>query len=142
MNDAKPAWLRVVLDTNIYISAFTSPGGPIEELWRSACERHYTLIVSRPIVNEVAETLRECFGWADDRVLDFMKRLIRVAEIADATEAVSAVKDDPDDDRILECAVAGRADLIVSGDRHLRKLKSFRGIAIVHPAEFRRVLGL
>jgi uncharacterized protein len=50
------------------------------------------------------------------------------------------IGDDPDDDRILECALAGKADLVVSGDRHLRKLKSFRGIGIVHPSDFLRTL--
>jgi predicted nucleic acid-binding protein len=47
---------------------------------------------------------------------------------------------DPDDDRILECAVAGAADLIVSGDHHLNRLKSFRGIGIVRPVDFLRTL--
>jgi len=45
------------------------------------------------------------------------------------------------DNRILECAVAGHASLIVSGDRHLRKLKSYKGIGIVTPTDFRRILG-
>lgn len=49
---------------------------------------------------------------------------------------------DPDDDRIVECAVAGNADLIVSSDHHLTKLKEFRGIGIVRPMDFRRTLGV
>jgi len=50
------------------------------------------------------------------------------------------IQSDPDDDRILECAVAGNADLIVSGDRHLTKLKEFQGIGIVRPIDFLRTL--
>ncbi len=50
------------------------------------------------------------------------------------------IKDDPDDDHILACALAGRADLIVSGDRHLLKLKSYKGIGIVRPKDFLHTL--
>jgi predicted nucleic acid-binding protein len=50
------------------------------------------------------------------------------------------IADDPSDDRILECAVAGRADLIVSGDRHLRKLTVYRNIGIAGPSDFLRTL--
>ena len=51
------------------------------------------------------------------------------------------VAEDEDDNRILECAAAGEANLIVSGDRHLRKLKSYAGIGIVTPTDFRRMFG-
>jgi predicted nucleic acid-binding protein len=52
------------------------------------------------------------------------------------------IEDDPADDRILACAVAAKADLIVSGDHHLRRLKAFSGIGIISPVDFRRTLGL
>jgi predicted nucleic acid-binding protein len=55
---------------------------------------------------------------------------------------IEVIHDDPPDNRILECAIAGQADLIVSGDRHLLKLKSYQGIPIVRPVDFRRTLGL
>jgi predicted nucleic acid-binding protein len=65
-----------------------------------------------------------------------------VAEIIGPTITLPIIKDDPSDDRILECAVAGQADLIVSGDHHLTNLKSFRGIGIIRPADLLRTLGV
>ena len=58
--------------------------------------------------------------------------------VSAAIISLEVVKADPDDDKILECAVEGSADLIVSGDRHLTRLKSFRGIGIVRPIDFHR----
>ncbi len=54
---------------------------------------------------------------------------------------LQVIASDPDDDRILECALAGNADLIVSGDRHLTRVKAFEGIGIVRPTDFLRMLG-
>ncbi|HEY6851174.1 MAG TPA: PIN domain-containing protein, partial [Terracidiphilus sp.] len=67
--------------------------------------------------------------------------LAKVAEIVTPQITINAVAADNDDNRILECAVAGNADLIVSGDHHLSDLKSFRNIGIVRPVDFQRTLG-
>ncbi len=141
MSAAKPGKLRVVLDSNVYVSAFTHPQGPVFELWRQALEQRYTLIVSPPIIHEVARCLRLDFGWSEARLVRRMKLLVKIAEIVAPTEPVTFIIDDPDDNRILECGLAGSADVIVSGDRHINKLKTFRGIAIVRPMDFRRMLG-
>jgi predicted nucleic acid-binding protein len=71
-----------------------------------------------------------------------LKLVARVAEIVSPKISLRVITEDPADDRVLECAVAGRADLIVSGDRHLQKLESFRDIGIVRPSDFLRTLGL
>ncbi len=71
-----------------------------------------------------------------------MKRVVRVAKIVEPKFTLNAVKADPDDDRILECAVEGNADVIVSGDRHLTRLKGFQGIGIMRPIDFLRTLGI
>ena len=63
-------------------------------------------------------------------------RLETVAEIVEPEEVLDVIAEDPDDNRVLECAVKGRADLIVSGDRHLLKLGSYQGIAIVTVRQF------
>ena len=70
-----------------------------------------------------------------------LKLLAKVADIVMPTAALQVIKEDDDDNRILECAVAGKADLIVSNDHHLRRLKTYEGIGIVHPIDFRRTLG-
>ena len=75
-------------------------------------------------------------------MIHYMKLITRVAEIVVRTITLNEIEADETDNRILECAVAGKADLIVSGDQHLKRLKTFRGIGIVRPADFHRTSGL
>lgn len=93
------------------------------------------------ILREIAHVLRDVLHWQEADIVAQLKLVAKVAEIVSPAIRLQVVAEDPTDDRILECAVAGRADLIVSGDRHLRKLKSFRGIGIVRPGDFLLTLG-
>ena len=136
------ARLRVVLDSNVYVSAFTHPQGRLFQIWRQAVMRTFHLLVSPAIIDELGGVLRDKFGWQDKETRDRLKLLVKVAEIVNTTEALSVIEDDPDDNRILECAVFGQADLIVSADYHIRRLKSYQGIGIVSPTDFLRTLGL
>jgi putative PIN family toxin of toxin-antitoxin system len=141
MSIAKPGRLRVVLDTNVYFSAFTHRLGAPFRIWQKAISGRYTLLVSPVIMRELARVLRDRARWQDSEVLAQLKLLARIAKIVSPTMTVQAVSDDESDNRILECALAGRADLIVSGDHHLKKLKTFHHIAIVRPVDFARTLG-
>jgi putative PIN family toxin of toxin-antitoxin system len=134
------AELRVVLDTNVYVSAFARLQGPPFGIWNQALRRSYVLLVSPAILAEVGGVLRSKFLWDDGQVVRRLKLVAKVAEIITPRADLDAVPEDDDDNRILECAVAGNADLIVSGDQHLRRLRSFRGIAIVRPTDFQRIL--
>ncbi len=141
MSAARPGdLLRVVLDTNVYFSAFHSARGVPFELWRKAVQREYALLVSPAIVRELAHVLRVNLKWPEADVRTQLKLVVRVASVVEPKIRLRVIADDPDDDRIIECAVAGNADLIVSGDRHLTRLKAVEGIAIVRPADFLRTL--
>lgn len=133
--------LRVVFDSNVYFSAFTHPLGAPFRIWQEAVSRNFILLVSPAILREIAGVFREVLQWQEADIVAQIKLVARTAEIISPTVGVRAIAEDPTDDRILECALAGRADLIVSGDRHLRKLKSFRNIGIVQPSDFLRTLG-
>lgn len=134
--------MRAVLDTNVLVSAFARPRGRVAPLWRAAQARRYRLLLSPAIVREVARVLREDFLWEESRIIRRLKQLSKKGEIVVPRMTVDILHDDPDDNRILECAVAGHADVIVSGDRHLVKLKSYQGIPIVRPVDFLRTLGI
>ena len=136
MSIARPSGLRAVLDTNVYFSAFTSSSGAPFRVWRKAILGRYTLLVSPAIMRELARVLRESAGWEDTELVSQLKLLARVAQIVSPELTIHAVIDDESDNRILECAVAGKANLIVSGDHHLKSLKMFRNIAIVRPVDF------
>ena len=140
MSPVKSGELRVVLDTNVFISVFKYPLGRLFWIWQMALARRYKLLISPAIVDEIGDVLRRKSGWDDSRLVNQLKLLAKTAEIVQPTTTLHVVQDD-DDNRILECAQEGKAGLIVSGDRDLRSLKSFRGIPIVSPADFERILG-
>jgi uncharacterized protein len=136
------AHLRAVLDTNIYVAAFVYPAGRTAALWVAAMDRRYRVLVSPDIIRELARVLRSDFGWEEPRVQTTIRFIAQIAEIVTPRTVVRAITDDPDDNRILECAVEGRADVIVSNDHHLLDVKAFQGIPVIAAPDFRRTLGL
>jgi putative PIN family toxin of toxin-antitoxin system len=141
MTTAPANKLRVVFDTNVYFSAFTHPLGPPFRIWKKAVNGGFVLLVSPAILREIAHVLRDVLQWQESDIVAHLKLVAKVAEIVSPTIRLRVIAEDPTDDRILECAVVGSAHLIVSGDRHLRKLKSFRNIGIVQPSDLLRTLG-
>jgi putative PIN family toxin of toxin-antitoxin system len=119
--------IRVVADTNIFISALMFGGVPGIFL-DSAFHGSFQLITSPVLLDELAEKLRLKFGLSSDDVDLIRNRMERIADLVSTTTSLSVIKDDPDDDRVLECAVAGRADYIVS---HLLKLGSYDQTPII-----------
>src|SRR5436309_13610242 len=141
MNSAPASKLRVVFDTNIYVSAFTHQGRPFQ-IWQQAVERRFVLLVSPDIMRELAGDAPGEIGLAGACNPIPAQTLGQSGRHYQPHPTLAVIEADPSDDRILECAVSGRADLIVSGDRHLRSLKSFRAIGIVSAVDLHRTLGL
>jgi putative PIN family toxin of toxin-antitoxin system len=126
---------RVVADTNIYISALMFGGLPGSFL-DLAFLRSFQLVTSPPILAELDEKLRIKFGLSPADADLVRKKLEGLALVVVPTAVLKVISEDPDDDRILECAITGKADYIVSGDKHLLRLGSYRGISIVTAREF------
>ena len=122
------ARLKAVFDTNIYIAAFVFPKGRTAVLWEAAQRGQYRLVVSPAIIRETARVLRSDFGWPEARVQKAIRGVAELAGVFIITPrtALEVVTADPDDNRILECAVDGKADLIVSNDHHLLDIKVTR----------------
>ena len=129
----------VVLDTNIYISALALPGSFAEEALQKAALRQYDLLLSPAILAELANVLTRKFGWDAARALNACREMSDIADVVKPSERLKVLSDDPDN-RILECAMAGHADLIVTGDKHLLNLKRYEGISIVRLADFLKQL--
>ena len=91
-------------------------------------------------MRELAKVLRTDLAWPDSEIIEQLKEVARLATMVEPKFALDVVAADPDDNRILECALAGNANLVVSGIVHLTKLKIFRRIAILRPADFLRML--
>ena len=127
--------MRVVADTNIFISALVFGGLPGSFL-DLAFLRSFQLVTSPILLHELDEKLRLKFALSADDADRVRAKLESAALVIEPNLALTVITDDPDDDRVLECAVAGRVDYIVSGDRHLLKLGSYQGISIVTAREF------
>lgn len=134
--------MRVVLDTNILISAFAFPGGTPENVYRTALERRVTLVTSPALLAELGWVLAEKFGWDPRRAQEAVAQVARVGEVVRPTERFEVVDEDPADDRVLEAAAAGDAQPIVSGDRHLLRLRVWRGVPIEKAGAFLERLGV
>lgn len=129
------ARLTVTADTNIYVSALHFGGKP-RHLLEAARAGLFDLAVSEPILAEVERVLRTKFAWDAEHVAAARRVLGGFTRLVVPDRGIAAVPDDPDDDRILECAVAAGAQVLVSGDKHLLRLGAFEGIRIVPVAEF------
>lgn len=127
--------LRVVADTNVFVSALQF-GGSAEHLWLLAQAGLFTLYVSVAILEELSGVLALKFRWSQSMIREAMSEIRDHTQIVTPREPLAVIIDDPDDDRILECAVAASAHIIVSGDQHLRKLRIFRNIAIMSLTDF------
>jgi uncharacterized protein len=133
--------VRVVIDTNVFISSLLSTeGNPrrVIDLWR---HEKITLCMSKEILAEYFEVLGR-FGMKDEPegkelVQLFQKRYNQV--FVSSPAAVTAIKEDPADNKFLECAAAADARYIVSGDRHLLNLKTFKNVRILRPTEFLKI---
>ncbi len=132
--------LRVVLDTTVYISASLSPKGPSGRVWELARERRFQLIISPFIVNEIGRVLRRLGKVEEQAILQRLKEIAHTAEIVQPTTKLQVVRD-ANDNPIVECAVDGKADLLVSLDKDLLVLKDYNGIPILHVANLLRTLG-
>ena len=128
--------MKVVVDTNVLISALVFPGGVPEQVYRLAIEGRITLVTSPPLLAELGRVLTEKFGWQDVYVRAALAQIVRIGEIVEPVERVSIIEDDPDDDRVLEAAQTAGAGVVVSGDRHLLSRGRWEEIAILGPAEF------
>jgi uncharacterized protein len=126
---------RVVLDTNVYISAVMFGGLP-GSLLDLALLRAFTLIISPALLDELDEKLQAKFEMSPEDAAFLRARLESVAHVVEPRETLSVIIEDPDDNRVLECAVKGEAGVIVSGDRHLLRLANYQGIAIVTVRQF------
>jgi putative PIN family toxin of toxin-antitoxin system len=120
---------RVVADTNVLVSAIQFGGKP-KQLLDLAVDGHVDLATSEAILEETLRVLKEKFHRAPKELKESEKQLRVIGRIVVPTESIDAVAADPSDNRILECAVASDAEVVVSGDKHLLALANFRGILI------------
>ena len=127
---------RVVIDTNVFVSGLTFNGKPREILdlaWKDEIE----VYISPFILEELSDSLQEDFGWSKDEIRRVIQRVRTKAILIHPKTPLSVIKEKKDDNRILECAIEGKVDYLISGDKkHLLPLRRYQGVWVLSPAEF------
>jgi len=127
--------IKVVLDTNVFVSALFWRGAPhqiLKKIFRGAIFNS----VSPQILEEIKERLLDKFKVPPEKVKEFLEIIVFNSEIVYPKKKLNIIKKDPSDNKILECALEARASFIVSGDKHLLEVKERNGIKIISPKEF------
>ena len=136
MPDESKTRPRVVIDTNVFVSGLTFKGQPREVLdlaWKGEID----VTISPFILKELMGTLKKDFGWSNEQIKNTIQRIKAKTISIRPKIKVSVVKEKDDDNRILECAIEGNVQYLISGDKkHLLPLKEYQGIKILSPAQF------
>jgi putative PIN family toxin of toxin-antitoxin system len=137
--------IRAVLDANVFISAAVRPEEPPGQLFSLLLrDDAFVLVMSPAIATEIADalrypTVRRCIRGRID-ASQWLDSILPLADLVDDGALPTRASADPDDDRYLHAAVAGRASVVVSGDQHLFALNEYNGIPIVRPRAFLTLL--
>jgi putative PIN family toxin of toxin-antitoxin system len=139
--------MRIVLDANVLVSALISVKGTPARLLAYWQEGKFDVVVSPAMLQELERVLhyprlQQQHHLPEEEIQRFLRFLRAQAIEVDPSEEIAIVERDPTDNRYLECALAGDAQYIVSGDGHLLGLKEYRGIRILTPMEFVTLLKL
>lgn len=131
--------MRIVLDTNVLVSAALRPEGHVAPILRLAAEGKFTVIVSPFILSEFERTLGSAkIGFEPERIAQAVAAVREIVTVIQPKTQLKVVQAKDSDNRILECAVDAKADALVTGDmHHIRPLGTVQGIEILTPREFR-----
>ena len=124
----------VTLDTNIYISALEFGGTPLR-LLRMAVDRTIEITISQPIIDETRRVLRDKFGWPEQRLDEAEEWIRSFTRLVTPEGQIDVIKEDPSDNRILECAETAGAAYIVSGDKDLLRVGQYGNARIIKMAD-------
>jgi putative PIN family toxin of toxin-antitoxin system len=128
--------VRVTADTNVLISGLNFRGSKPFQFLDLARAGKINLTVSDAILDEMEDVLARKFPFTPEEAAVARTRIKAMARTVNPTQTLDVVKEDPSDNRILECAVASGSDYLVTGDRHLLRLGSYGGITILNVSDF------
>lgn len=139
---------RIVLDANQFVSALLKPESNPGQVLEMVKRREADLLISRPIIAEISRVLSypklvKIHGMDHNTQNRFLRGLIIVGHMVNPEVTVNIVTDDPSDNKYIECAVAGNADALITGDKHLLVLQAYENIPIITPAQWlQRISGM
>lgn len=129
--------MKVVFDTNIYLSGLIFPGSNPALILDFAQKRKFELYCSDFIIGEIRRNLTIKFGYDDAMVEQFIQEILKITKIIIPRRKVNIIKNKEDDNRILECALMAKADYLVTGDKkHILPLKKIAKTEIISASDF------
>ena len=127
--------MKVTVDTNFLISATQWDYSVAHKLLKKFILLDTGIFTTQDILDETAEVLERDFKYNKDEVKNIIEKILLFAKLVETKQEVDVIKDDPDDNKVIECAVESSSDYIVTYDKHLLKLKGYKGIRIMEPGE-------
>lgn len=140
-NERKETGYRAVLDTNVLLSIFYRGNEVFSKIFEDAVSHHYRLVTSHDIIKEFSEKSLIKFEAEEEEIQRNIRRICHAAIVVIPKDAPFVVQRDPKDNPILACAIEGKAQFIVTGDKDLLSIGEYGGIIIEKPVDFWRTLG-
>jgi len=126
---------KVVFDTNMLISATLWDNSVAQKFLFRCIRENIQVFSSQEIIDEYKEILARDFDYKEQEIREMVEKILQFITLVNPKNKVSAVKEDSDDNKIIECAIESEAEYIISYDKHLLKIKKYNGIKIVRPEE-------
>lgn len=132
--------IKIVLDTNVYIAAALNPQSTLYRLVEDSAAQYLAQYYTSPdILAELQEKLETKFNFKRENVVNWINQLEQAVTVVRPHKKLDIIKNDPDDNKILECALEIKADLIISADKDLIRIKAFKNTKIIHPSSLKYV---
>ena len=131
--------MKVTVDTNFLISATQWDYSVAHKLLKKLILSDAKIFTTQDILDETVEVLERDFEYSKNEAKNIIGKILLFAKLVEPKQKVDIVKNDPDDNKVIECAIESSSDYIVTYDRHLLKLKEYKGIKIITPEEFNKI---
>ena len=128
--------LKVVFDTNVLISATLWDNSVSQKLLFQLIEGEIPIYSSLEILEEYQKVLKRDFEYSNQEIIEIVEKVLQFVSLVISNERVNIVKEDPEDNKILECAIESKSNYIFTYDKHLLKLKEYNNIKIIKPNDF------
>ncbi len=127
--------MRFTLDTNFLVSATQWNYSIANKLLEKLIRENHDIFATKEILEEFTEILKRDFKYNDQEIREILEKVLQFLTLVTPTKKVDVVKEDTDDNKIIECAIESEAEYILSYDKHLLNLKEYSGIKIIRPEE-------
>ena len=127
--------MKVTVDTNFLISATQWDYSVAHKLLKKFIFSDVKIFTTQDILDETDEVLERDFKYSKSEAKNIIEKILLFVDLIEPKQKVDVIKDDPDDNKVVECAIESSSDYIITYDKHLLKLKEYKRIKIVKPEE-------